>query len=126
MDSQLFDECHNLFRSALVQTRQTEHLIDEQCKILADRIGRLDKIINEFYHVVEFAPMSNKDKVKMFNKLRKILKERREAKEQRILFCNLKSKQLKFVLSVEMKEREGRKNEYFKKSVESAKEWLND
>ena len=124
MNSQFLSEYYDNLVNTQERVRLMEQDVNKLCKTLSKRVGELDSVLSDFYHIVEFVPMSNRDKVKMFNKLRAVLKERREVKDHRIIFDNFKSKQFKFDLTSEQQNAEKRRQEYRQQSIKSVKEWL--
>ncbi len=74
---------------ALVHTA-INRIKGERDKINSE-VSRIDKEVNDHYHVLELLELNAAEMVKIASSLRKLLKQRRNLKEQQILFTNFLS-----------------------------------
>jgi ferritin len=64
---------------------------------LNNRVSTLDKAVNDYYHVIELLPLNASELSTITKKLKCILKERRQVKEQVIAVSNFLSSQVEGV-----------------------------
>ncbi len=74
---------------ALVHTA-INRIKGERDKINSE-VSRIDKEVNDHYHVLELLELNAAEMVKIASSLRKLLKQRRNLKEQQILITNFLS-----------------------------------
>ena len=94
-------------------------------KVERDRINgevsRIDKEVNDHYHVLELLELNGAEMVKIASSLKKLLRQRRKLKEQQIAFSNFLSATVESVKSPAITAQNGadRKSKYTTEALSS-------
>jgi vacuolar-type H+-ATPase subunit I/STV1 len=85
---------------------------------LSTLLSNIDQEVNGLYHVIEYVPMPNIEKVQIFDKLRTALNLRREIKDDLSVVSNIHAK-IKPVMDIDLSKSSVREKKYQQESFES-------
>lgn len=80
----------------------TINRLKTQKGILISQTSKLDKQVNDIYHMIEYIPLSASELAKVTKQLREILKTRRETKEKAIAISNFLSAKVEDIKPIDV------------------------